>query len=123
MELTPEQKAALRVDSSDSYKANALPRDFKPGIPPSGVQLLPTRAIRYKESGVEATINSSDFDPAVHEDASEKKAPAGAGGNALEGLTVAVLTELASERKVDLGGATKKADIVAALVAAGVTAP
>lgn len=93
---------------------------YMPPIPPSGVQLLPTKQIRFKESGVEAVINASDFDDAVHELVDAAKKPA-AGAGSLDTLTVAALTELAEEHEVDLGGATKKADIVAALVAAGVS--
>lgn len=93
---------------------------YMPPIPPSGVQLVPTKLVRFKENGVEALINGSDFDDEVHELVGAAKKPA-AGAGSLDTLTVAALTELAEDRKVDLGGATKKADIVAALVAAGVS--
>lgn len=119
MELTPEEKAALRVDNSDSYRANALPKDYRPGVPPSGVQLVPTRYVRFRESGVEAHINTSDFDPQLHEDPTVAKKAATSAPD-LEKLTVAELTELAKAKKVDLGEASKKAEIIAVLVAAGV---
>jgi hypothetical protein len=49
-------------------------------------------------------------------------AGAAASGSSINKLTVTQLTELAEEKGVDLGGATKKADILAALRSAGVSA-
>lgn len=123
MELTPEQQAALRVDNSDSYAAHALPKGRRLPIPPSGAQLVGTRTVRIKSTGDEALINASDFNPELHEEPAAKKG-AGTGAAAeLEALTVAQLTALAQAKKVDLGEASKKAEIIAALVAAGVTSP
>ncbi len=93
-------------------------KPYVPQIPPSGAQLVATRAVRIKSTGDEALINTSDFDAALHEDPTP---PAPAGAPALEGLTVAQLTALAGEKKVDLGEATRKAEIIAVLVAAGIT--
>lgn len=96
------------------------PKPYVPQIPPSGPQLVSTRTVRLKATGDEAVINTSDFDAALHAD----PAPAGdVDTSALKALTVAKLTELAGEKKVELGEATTKADIIAALVAAGITTP
>lgn len=98
-------------------------KPYVPPIPPSGAQLLATRTVRVKATGDEAVINAADFDAALHEEPGAKAPAGGASTAALEALTVAQLTALAGERKVELGDATKKADLIAALVAAGITAP
>lgn len=68
-------------------------------------------------------INEEDFDKAVHtpyvdpldHDGNGKKGGSRAEGDSFEGMTVPALKALAAERNVDLGDATKKADIIAAL--------
>lgn len=95
-------------------------KQYVPQIPPSGVQLVATRTVRIKSTGGEALINVSDFDAALHEVPAPPAAPT---ADALEALTVAQLTELAIAKQVDLGTATRKADVIAALFAAGVTGP
>lgn len=124
--MEPDRPVPPRVDESSGFRAHALPEKYNPPNTLRPNDLVKTRAVRYKENGVGAIINASDFDPEIHEDPTPAKAPAGTGapsGAALEALTVAALTELAAERKVDLGEATRKADIIAALVAAGITTP
>jgi hypothetical protein len=116
-DLTQEQREKLRVSETNSYDANALPQKYKPPIPPSGVQLLPTKAVRFRATGHEGVVNAVDFNPDVHEELGGK----GDGRAALEKLTVAQLKELAAARDVELEEGAKKADIVAALEAAGVS--
>lgn len=65
-----------------------------------------------------AVINESDFDEAVH----TKFEPVAASGG-LADLTVVALKARAETHGVDLGDAVKKAEIIAALDAAGVEKP
>lgn len=112
-----------RVDSTSSYASNSLPPKYVPTNPLRPSDMLGTRTVRIKSTGDEALINASDFDPELHEEPGAKKVAGTGAAPELEALTVAQLTALAQAKKVDLGEASKKAEIIAALVAAGVTSP
>jgi hypothetical protein len=71
-----------------------------------------------------ARLNEADFDPAKHVLCDADGKPVAATkpgdqdpGDAFVAMTVAQLKELAAERGIDLGEATKKADIIAVLAA------
>lgn len=107
-----------RVDSTSSFASNSLPPKYVPTNPLRPSDIIGTRTVRIKATGEEAVINTADFDAELHEDPAVAKK---AGASELEKLTVAELTELAKAKKVDLGEASKKAEIIAVLVAAGVS--
>lgn len=72
-----------------------------------------------EDQGDHVVINAADFDPAVHKPyPAPEEAPTG-----LAGMTVVELKALAAEKACDLGEATKKADIVAAMEGAGIEPP
>lgn len=102
----------------DSFSMHALPREYQPPVPENR-RLTKTRTVIMRETGGEAVINTRDFDPLLHELPGAKVTkPATA---KLEALTLTELRELSTKHAVDLGEATKKADVVATLAAAGVS--
>ncbi len=65
-------------------------------------------------------INASDYDPGTHGplvDVNGNVIEAVKPADGLEAKTVAELRALAAEKNIDLGDATKKADIIAAIEA------
>ena len=70
--------------------------------------------VALRESGLPLTTGDANRENAMAADAGNT--------NGLAEMTVAQLKDLAAERRIDLGEATKKADIIAA-IEAGRTAP
>lgn len=73
--------------------------------------------VAMRESGLPLTTGDANRENAMAAEAG-KGGGAGAAGGGMTDMTIAQLKELAAERGVDLGDATKKADIVAVLSAA-----
>lgn len=103
--ITNESRALQGVHTADGLKF------IEPGE---------TRTLDVLDSYVERVkalpFLKADFvDPLDHDEDGKKGGSLPHSGEGYSAKTVAALRELASERNVDLGDATKKADIIAAL--------
>lgn len=116
---------APQVQQEDSYDMHVLTKKYRPAVPDDPTRKTRTRTVILRDTGGEAVINVSDFDPLVHEMPGDQKGGVGkASTEKLAALTLAELGALAKGAGVILGApgeSVKKADVVAKLAAAGVT--
>lgn len=126
--VTDEEVAAAGLESPEPVVANRpdeLPRGFRVEvIPGGGFDLFDPGGVNIsKDVDLPNLVAARDLAWSVMLPTEAAPEAVAADASALEGLKKAELQEIAEKAGLDIASDAKKADIIAALVAAGITVP